>query len=173
MDIENRPRRLPSQTVDPRSDHPATSKRAVERLDEATALELLAAAPYGRIVFVRDGEPEIRPMSHIVDDRQVIIRTRLVAAVSDTLAGHSGLRMTYEADDMDIERRLGWSVIVSGTAAPVADPARQAHYKQQLRTMLAGADDTIIAIEPKTVTGIRIVPALAAMPRQGRPAESR
>lgn len=166
MTIENRVPRVPPQASDPQPDHCAMTKRSVERLEEDAALQLLSAAPYGRIVFVRDGEPEIRPMSHIVDEREVIIRTRLAAAVSHTLAGDSGLRITYEADELDTERRVGWSVIVCGTAAPVADATRRARYEQQLRTMLAGTDDTIIAIRPQTVTGIRIVPASAAMPQQ-------
>lgn len=159
MKEENRLLRAPSRAIDPRPGGPAASKRVVERLDDQAALQLLAEAPYGRIVFVRDGEPQIRPLSHIVDDGEVIVRTGLAAALSGILAGNGELRITYEADELDVERRVGWSVIVSGPATAVAEPARQTHYKQLLRTMLAGSDDAIIAIRPKTVTGIRIVPA--------------
>jgi nitroimidazol reductase NimA-like FMN-containing flavoprotein (pyridoxamine 5'-phosphate oxidase superfamily) len=154
-------RRVPLQATDPYADRPVTAERSVEYLDDSGAMRLLAAAPYGRIVFVRDGEPEIRPMTHLVDAGEVIIRTRLNAALTSALAVDGGLRITYEADRLDVERRTGWSVIVSGTAAPVADQHRQARYKSLLQTMLAVTDDTVIAIRPKTVTGIRIVPGAA------------
>ncbi len=165
MNEEDRSHRVP-QAVDPRPDRPAATGRAIERLDEQAALELLAAAPYGRVVFVHGGEPEIRPLSHLVDAGEVIVRTRLGAALCEAVRHADGLKTTFEADAVDLERREGWSVIVSGAAAPVADPARKARYMELLRTMLASADDTVIAIRPKTVTGIRIVPVPAPIPGQ-------
>jgi nitroimidazol reductase NimA-like FMN-containing flavoprotein (pyridoxamine 5'-phosphate oxidase superfamily) len=138
----------------------AESARAMERLDDETALTLLATAPYGRIVFLRDGEPEIRPLAHIVDGGEVIVRTRLTAALAEEIEGADGLRATFEADHVDLDRRQGWSVIVSGTAE-IVEPDRQARCKAMLRTMLAATDDTCIAIRPKKVSGIRIVPVSA------------
>lgn len=152
-------RRVPLQDTDPRTTRRAAKDRVLEHLDDAAAMELLAAAPYGRIVFVRDGEPEIRPMSHLVDVGEVIVRTRLGAALSETVAADGGLPITYEADHLDVGQRTGWSVIVSGTATLIADQGRHARYADLLQTMLAGTDDAIIAIRPKTVTGIRIVRA--------------
>lgn len=136
--------------------------RSVQHLDQATAMGLLTAAPYGRVVFARDDGLEIRPMSHLVDAGDVIIRTRLAAALCDALAVEGGMRITYEADHLDVEQRTGWSVIVSGSAVLIADPERHTRYKSLLQPMLAAADDAVIAIRPTTVTGIRIVPAAAA-----------
>lgn len=159
--------RMPMHVCEPL---PAESgPRAVERLDDETALHLLATAPYGRIVFLRDGEPEIRPLAHIVDGGEVIVRTRLTAALAAEVEGAGGLRTTFEADHLDLERRQGWSVIVSGTAA-IVGPDGQARYKEMLRTMLADDDDTCIAIRPKKVTGIRVVPAPEPSLEAGRPA---
>jgi hypothetical protein len=149
-------------------EHPATAERVMERLDDEAAMDLLAGAPYGRIVFVYEGGPQpfgaiqIRPLSHLVDGGDVIVRTRLNAVLSDAVEQGDGLQVTFEADMLDVEQRLGWSVILSGIAAPVVDPARQSRYKDLLRTMLAETEDTVIAIRPKSVTGIRIVPAPAA-----------
>lgn len=152
-------RRVPPQKVAPLPDRLAETARTVERLDDAAALELLATAPYGRIVFVRHGRPEIRPLSHIVDDGEVIVRTRLDAALTRAVEHGDGLAATFEADLLDVERREGWSVIVNGTATLVTDPDVQSRYKMTLHTMLAGTDDKVIAIRPETVTGIRIVAA--------------
>lgn len=157
MKDKNWLRQVPLQESKAGAD-PAATARTVEHLDDEAAMALLATAPYGRIVFIRDGEPEIRPMSHLVDGGEVIVRTRLNAALSEAVEHTDGLKATFEADLMDVEQRTGWSVIVSGSAVP-ADPARQKRYKELLRPMLAGTDDTVIAIRPKTVTGIRIVPA--------------
>jgi nitroimidazol reductase NimA-like FMN-containing flavoprotein (pyridoxamine 5'-phosphate oxidase superfamily) len=147
--------------TNPHTARPATTERVVERLDDEAALELLATVPYGRIIFVRDGDPEVRPLSHLVDAGEVIVRTRLNAALSEAVERVDGLKASFEADQLDVEQRTGWSVIVSGTATTVSDPVRRARYKDLLRTMLAGTEDTVIAIRPKSVTGIRIVPAPA------------
>lgn len=75
MNDRNRLRRVPLQKAAPLPDRPAGTTRTVERLDDAAALELLATAPYGRLVYVRHGRPEIRPLSHIVGGGEVIVRT--------------------------------------------------------------------------------------------------
>jgi nitroimidazol reductase NimA-like FMN-containing flavoprotein (pyridoxamine 5'-phosphate oxidase superfamily) len=152
-------RSVPLHATDQYATCSVAAKRSIEYLDDSAALDLLAAAPYGRIVFVRDGEPEIRPLSHLVDAGELIVRTRLNAALTRALAADGGLQVTYEADRLDIARRTGWSVIVSGRATLVSDPDRRARYKDLLQIMLAAADDAVIAIQPRTVNGIRIVPA--------------
>jgi Pyridoxamine 5'-phosphate oxidase len=70
---------------------------------------------------------------------------------------YSGVVVAYEADDLDPQRRLGWSVVVTGLATTVTEPERVARYSQQLRPWVNKVMDTVIAIEPEIVTGIRIV----------------
>lgn len=162
MDEKRWLREVPLRDGDP-DPRPPAEGRAVERLDSGAALTLLAAAAYGRVVFVRDGRPQIRPMGHVVDGGEVIVRTRMDAALAEAVGGARGAGVVFEADQMDLEKNVGWSVIVSGEAAPVTDPVRRDRCRRLLRTMLAGADDTVIAIRPTTVTGIRVV-AVAGEP---------
>jgi len=135
------------------------SRRVLDAIAADEALELLADSPYGRIVFVRDGEPAIRPLNHIVDNGEVIIRTHLGAALTEALAASDGLRVAYQADLLDAGDRLGWSVTVTGTAVVVDDPARRHRCTQVLRPWLDKTNDTVIAIRPHSVTGYRIVAA--------------
>jgi hypothetical protein len=65
--------------------------------------------------------------------------------------------VAYEADDLDPQQRLGWSVVVTGLATTISDPALVARYEQQLQPWVNMAMDTVIAIEPEIITGIRIV----------------
>jgi hypothetical protein len=82
MNDRNWLRRVPLQKAPPLPDRPAGTTRTVERLDDAAALELLATAPYGRLVYVRHARPEIRPLSHIVDGGEVIVRTPYESGLS-------------------------------------------------------------------------------------------
>ena len=133
--------------------------REVVQLDPAEAMRLLASVGHGRVVFTRDALPAIRPVNHLVDDGRVIVRTRLTAKVSAAARSNAdaGVVLAYEADDLDPHRRLGWSVVVTGLATTVSDPDQVARYEQLLHPWVNKVMDTVIAIEPEIVTGIRIV----------------
>lgn len=61
---------------------PDNGAGAVVELDRREAMRLLGSVSYGRIVFTRDALPAIRPVNHIIDDGEVIIRSRLTAKIS-------------------------------------------------------------------------------------------
>lgn len=69
----------------------------------------------------------------------------------------AGVVVAYEADDLDPRRRTGWSVVVTGLATEVSDPEQVARYQRLLHPWVNMAMDTVVAIEPEIVTGIRIV----------------
>lgn len=134
-------------------------RRDVVELERAEALKLLASVDHGRVVFTLDALPAIRPVNHIVDDGRVIMRTRLGAKASRVVrsAPDSGVVVAYEADDLDPARRVGWSVVVTGLATRITDPELIAHYERHLHPWVNMLMDSVIAIEPKIVTGVRIV----------------
>lgn len=138
----------------------ATTARNVVVLDRGEAMRLLASIDHGRVVFTRDALPAIRPVNHLVDAGRVIVRTRLASTVSATVRSHnsSGMVVAYEADDLDPAQRTGWSVAITGRATTLTDPDQIAHYEQALQPWVNMAMDTVIAIDPEIVTGIRIVP---------------
>ncbi|CKW15885.1 Pyridoxamine 5'-phosphate oxidase [Mycobacterium tuberculosis] len=111
------------------------------------------------MVFTRAALPAIRPVNHLVVDGRVIVRTRLTAKVSVAVrsSADAGVVVAYEADDLDPRRRTGWSVVVTGLATEVSDPEQVARYQRLLHPWGNMAMDTVVAIEPEIVTGIRIV----------------
>ncbi|WP_040815892.1 pyridoxamine 5'-phosphate oxidase family protein [Nocardia concava] len=136
----------------------ALAPRATESMERAEALRLLASVPFGRVIFTRDALPAVRPVNHLVDSGQVIVvRTRLTSRLTSAVRADSNVVVAYEADDIDPIEQLGWSVVVTGIARTVTDPERVARYERRLRPWVDGVMDSIIAIEPTLVTGVRLV----------------
>ncbi|MFE6922423.1 pyridoxamine 5'-phosphate oxidase family protein [Nocardia sp. NPDC057663] len=132
--------------------------RRIVDLDRATALGLLASAPFGRIVFMRDALPAVRPVNHLVEhDDTVIVRTGVTSKLTTAVGGNSVVVVTYEADDIDPIDRLGWSVTVTGLARPVTDADRIARYERMLTPWVDKTMDSVIEIETTIVTGIRLI----------------
>jgi Pyridoxamine 5'-phosphate oxidase len=73
-----------------------------------------------------------------------------------TGAAGEGAVVCYETDDIDPVRHTGWSVIVTGMARLVRDPAAVTRYQQLLQPWADGRMDFIITIEPRVITGLRL-----------------
>jgi len=103
----------------------------------------------GRIVFTLHALPAIRPVNHLVDGETIIIRSHLGAAIVARAAADEGAVVCYEADELDPVQHTGWSVIGTGMARLVRDPAAIDRYKELLEPWAAGQMDYVIAIEPQ------------------------
>ncbi len=130
------------------------SRQGVE-LTAAESWRLLAGVSVGRIVFTQHAMPAIRPVNHMVDEETVIIRSHLGAAIVGRASG-DGTVVCYEADDIDPVRHNGWSVIVTGLARLVRDPAAISRYQQVLQPWTDSQMDYVIAIRPHVITGLRL-----------------
>lgn len=82
-----------------------------------------AGASLGRIVFTEHALPTARPVNHVLDGGDVVIRTHEGAALTSQArhAAGTGVVVAYEADAIDPDTRLGWSVVVTGYARLVTD----------------------------------------------------
>ncbi|MGR3867485.1 pyridoxamine 5'-phosphate oxidase family protein [Streptomyces graminifolii] len=138
---------------------PVPQRRAVG-IEDAEALRLLGSVPMGRIAFTRQALPTIRPVNHIVDDGNIIIRTHEGAALtSRTLqANGPGVVVAYEADAIDPDTHVGWSVVVTGYAHLVTDARELARYQALLRPWVRQPMDYAVRIHPDLVTGLLLVP---------------
>ena len=136
----------------------AADDRRIVDLTESEALDLLAAAPFGRVVFTLRALPMIRTVNHVVDDDEIVIRTRLGAPVTAALSDLESdtTVVAYQVDDIDAARRLGWSVVATGIARPVTDPARLDRLRETLVPWVDREMNLVIAIRPEIVTGIRL-----------------
>ncbi|GAA4295862.1 pyridoxamine 5'-phosphate oxidase family protein [Mycobacterium paraffinicum] len=136
-----------------------TPPREVSQIDDRQAMGLLASVDHGRVVFNERALPAIRLVNHVVDDGRIIVRTRLAAKVSAVVrsGAGAGVVVAYEADRLDPERRTGWTVAVTGWATTITDPQQLARYERLLHPWVNMTMDTMIAIQPEIITGIRIV----------------
>lgn len=130
----------------------AQNKRTLVELTRAQALALLGSIGFGRIVFTRDALPAIRPVNHILVDGQLVIRTHEGAALT-AAAGKGGVVVAYEADAIDPDTRLGWSVVVTGFARLVTEPARLARYQALLEPWIAERMEYAVVIRLDRVDG--------------------
>ncbi|TPQ24167.1 pyridoxamine 5'-phosphate oxidase family protein [Streptomyces sporangiiformans] len=147
-------------TLDNASTVPSGPRQSIE-LDGDEALRLLGSVSLGRIVFTRHALPTIRPVNHILDNGDIVIRTHEGAALTSHTrqAGGPGVVVAYEADAIDPDTHLGWSVVVTGYAHLVTDPQELAHYQKMLRPWVQHTMDYAVRIRPDLVTGVLLTEA--------------
>ncbi|HLZ36302.1 MAG TPA: pyridoxamine 5'-phosphate oxidase family protein, partial [Mycobacteriales bacterium] len=99
-----------------------TDRNGLEVLSREECLTLLETVPVGRIVVTISALPVILPVHFSVVDGTVVIRTspgtKLATATRNTV-------VAFEADSVDAQGEVGWSVAVTGTAASVSDPVER------------------------------------------------
>jgi hypothetical protein len=139
---------------------PAGPRQSIE-LDSGEALRLLGSVSLGRIVFTRQALPTVRPVNHVLDHGDIVIRTHEGAALTAHArqTGASGVVVAYEADAIDPDTHLGWSVVATGYAHLVTDPQELARYRELLHPWVQQTMDYAVRIHPDLVTGIRLVNA--------------
>lgn len=77
------------------------SPRLLTNSPAGNLLRLLASVRLGRIVFTHRGLPAIRPVNHVLDGKDIVIRTHPGAAIVAYTGPASGVVVAYEADAID------------------------------------------------------------------------
>ncbi|GHE05217.1 pyridoxamine 5'-phosphate oxidase family protein [Streptomyces alanosinicus] len=147
-----------------RNDEPAL--RRIE-IDPVEALRLLGTVSLGRIVFTRQALPTVRPVSHVLDGGDIVIRTHEGAALTAHAQQDSGegVVVAYEADAIDPGTHLGWSVVVTGYARLVTDPADLARLRSLLVPWAPCEEmDHAVRIRPHMVTGVLLTDGTDSAP---------
>ncbi|WP_236244659.1 pyridoxamine 5'-phosphate oxidase family protein [Streptomyces sp. CC210A] len=141
----------------------AVAPRRMRQLSRDEALRLLGSVSLGRIVFTQQALPAIRPVNHLVDGEDVVVRFHDGATLASIAApaGSPGIVVAYEADVIDPDTHLGWSVVVTGYAGLVVDPAERSRYEALLRPWVApqGTMSHALRIRPDLVTGFQLMVA--------------
>ncbi|MCB5179303.1 pyridoxamine 5'-phosphate oxidase family protein [Streptomyces antimicrobicus] len=130
----------------------------MRELDRTEALGLLATVSLGRIVFTQDALPAVRPVNHLLDGEDIVVRVLGGGALASLAAPTDapGVVVAYEADQIDPETHLGWSVVVTGYARPVADPGDVDRYTAALRPWVGQPVTGTVRIRPDLVTGFQV-----------------
>lgn len=114
---------------------------------------MLRTVSVGRLAVMADGRPDIFPINYTVDGGTVVFRTGQGTKLS---AASGDAAVAVEADGVDPESGLAWSVVVKGTAEvvkqaeDVMDTSRLYLFPWQ-----AGRKDAFVRITPDSVTGRR------------------
>ncbi len=87
-------------------------------LEREDCVDRLGAAEYVRVAFTADDAPTVMPVNHVLHDGAIYFRTAPGSKLGTAAAG--GL-VAVEADDGDVQRRIGWSVVAHGHASIVTD----------------------------------------------------
>ncbi|MBN0043710.1 pyridoxamine 5'-phosphate oxidase family protein [Streptomyces actuosus] len=125
-------------------------------LDRQECLRLMAKVPVGRVVFTRQALPAVLPVNFRVDaDGAVLLCT---SAASDLVRAVDGAVVAFEADEIDSARFSGWSVVVTGPAAVITDPAEHERLARTgPRSWAPSPWEVFVRIEPDLVTGRELV----------------
>ncbi|MFI6566052.1 pyridoxamine 5'-phosphate oxidase family protein [Streptomyces sp. NPDC050534] len=99
-------------------------------LGREESLALLTSVPVDRIGLAHQALPVVRPVNHLVDGDSIVIHTHPGSALLS--ATGIGRVVAYEADCLDLDARIGWTVMVTGRAVPVTTSSEAARYRRLL-----------------------------------------
>ncbi|MCM3300478.1 pyridoxamine 5'-phosphate oxidase family protein [Streptomyces pseudogriseolus] len=125
-------------------------------LGRQECLRLMAKVPVGRIVFTRRALPAVLPVNFSLDDEGAVLLR--ISAAGDLVRAIDGAVVAFEADDVDAATHSGWSVVVTGSAAVVTDPAE---HERLARTgpvsWVPAPQEVFVRIAPELVTGRELI----------------
>ena len=124
-------------------------------LDEGQCRDLLQGTNVARIAWHSADGPQILPITYACYSDSLIFRTSPYGPLSDLMRPTD---VAFEADELDPERRSGWSVVVLGRAAAVAEPAEMVRLwtMDGLVPWAPGIRNVFIQITPRRITGRRL-----------------
>jgi nitroimidazol reductase NimA-like FMN-containing flavoprotein (pyridoxamine 5'-phosphate oxidase superfamily) len=124
-----------------------------ENLPSEMCWELLGQQRVARLAVVHQGEPDIFPVSYVVDHGGIVFRTG--AGTKRAAAG--GHPVALEVDGEDDAHGTRWSVVLKGHASRVEGvKAVLQDAFARLEPLQSGPKPWFIRIDPVSVTGRRL-----------------
>jgi nitroimidazol reductase NimA-like FMN-containing flavoprotein (pyridoxamine 5'-phosphate oxidase superfamily) len=129
-------------------------RNGLEVLSRAQCLELLGTVRLGRIGVSMRALPVVLPICFALLGEDVVFRsgngTKLSAAVDRTI-------VAFEADQVDVEQAIGWSVCVTGVAATLHRPDDLAAVAAlDLFQLVRGPASHVVRIRSDLVSGRKL-----------------
>ncbi|HMC38350.1 MAG TPA: pyridoxamine 5'-phosphate oxidase family protein [Acidimicrobiales bacterium] len=123
-----------------------------EMVTEGDCWSLLHTVEYGRLVVDADGRPDIFPINFDVVGSTIVFQTNMGHKLLAALRGP----VAFEADHVDRESGVAWSVVVHGRAENVTDQWPGI----ETRDPYLGPKQYTVRIDPESISGRRLrVPA--------------
>jgi hypothetical protein len=129
------------------------SSSQVQNLEHHECWALLRTVSVGRLAVLVDGRPDIFPVNYTVDGGTLVFRTGQGTKLS---AASGDAAVAVEADGVDPQTGLAWSVVIKGTAALVKSTEDVLETSRlYLFPWQAGKKDAFVRITPDSVSGRR------------------
>jgi len=133
----------------------AANNPVLEDLTFDECMQLIGPGGVGRFLFDEPGRgPVAIPVNFRMDDHSVVFRTASEGSIARGLRGQP---VSFDVDHLDDALGEGWSVLLSGTARIITDPAEVARAETLGIEPWAGGDrQNYVRIAVTQVTGRRI-----------------
>ncbi|MET9311851.1 pyridoxamine 5'-phosphate oxidase family protein [Kribbella sp. NPDC003505] len=136
----------------------------LEIVDRAECLRLLQSVPIGRLVYTSGGLPAVRLVNFLLDADTVVFNS---GRGDKFRAAERGDVVAFEADEVDLERHVGWTVTAIGHLSVVSDDeAAELRRTLPVRSWLPMEDPRLVRVGVESVHGRRLVP-WGKRPRDG------
>ncbi|HET7306069.1 MAG TPA: pyridoxamine 5'-phosphate oxidase family protein [Segeticoccus sp.] len=134
----------------------AVDHRGLRVLEFDECLRRVASAPVGRVAFRDGGEILVLPVNHVADGVAVTFRTTWGSKLAATVRDEP---VAFEVDGYEDNARVGWSVLVKGTASVIDDEATCARLEEELGEPWIGPSEESfwIRLRPDEVSGRELV----------------
>jgi nitroimidazol reductase NimA-like FMN-containing flavoprotein (pyridoxamine 5'-phosphate oxidase superfamily) len=137
------------------------SDRVITELDEDESRKLISGGGIGRIAYQSRYGPAVLPVNYRWYNGAVVFRTARHSTLDEDLQtgiANAEYKVAFEIDDVDIESRQGWSVLIQGSAHHVTDAEREAAERAGVEPWPSGERELFVRIRPDRITGRRIQP---------------
>ncbi len=129
------------------------ARNGMEILDQDECWHLLAHATVGRLAISIQNHPDIFPVNHVIDQREIVFRTAEGTKLAAALLGAS---VAYEVDGYEPGEESAWSVVVKGRAEELERLLEVLHAEDlPLFPWNASYKPRFVRIVPEEVTGRR------------------
>jgi nitroimidazol reductase NimA-like FMN-containing flavoprotein (pyridoxamine 5'-phosphate oxidase superfamily) len=128
----------------------------LEILSAEESRKLLGSVPVGRLVFTLGGLPAVRLVNFLVDGDTIVIAT---GPGDKYRAAERGDVVAFEADEIDPERHLGWTVTVIGHLSAVPpEESDRLRRTLPLHPWAPDRDQHYVRLGIETSSGRRLLP---------------
>lgn len=135
------------------------ARRVVELLGDAECWELLASGKLGRLVYSSRYGPTALPVVYMIDDESLVLGTWDPALFDEDLRtgiAQAEYQVAVEADQIDVDAREGWIVVVRGAAHHLDTEAERAPFIDAgLEPWIEGVPAHFIRVNPTGIWGNR------------------
>jgi nitroimidazol reductase NimA-like FMN-containing flavoprotein (pyridoxamine 5'-phosphate oxidase superfamily) len=133
--------------------------RVIDLLDEAECWELLASGALGRLVYTSRYGPIALPVVYRIDEGSLVLGTWNPVLFDEDLRtgiAQAEYQVAVEADQIDVDARVGWIVLVRGAAHHLDAEAERAPFIDAgLEPWIEGVPAHYIRVNPASIWGNR------------------